>query len=243
MKTLATMLTLIALAAATTAVALAHGDEEVGELKLVVGFLDEPAYEGEINAVSVRVTRVDDSADASHHSEDPTGVEGLERTLQVEVTYVPTDTSKIMNLQAAYNDPGHYVAVLIPTAPGHYRFRLFGTIEDEAIDETFESHAGGGEFDDVQPASIVHFPESQPSVRELESAIRGAQQTAQQAAQQAQLAQQAQAAQQAQLAADSDSDAGALLGIIGIIVGAVGVATGAAAIVMATRARSSAARP
>ena len=227
MKTLATMLTLIALATATTAVALAHDDREKGDLKLVVGFLDEPAYEGEINAVSVRVARVDD-----HHPEDPVGVEGLEQTLQVEVTYVPTGTSKIMNLRAAYNDPGHYVAELIPTAPGHYRFRVFGTIEGDAIDETFESMAGGGDFDDVQPASVIQFPESQPSARELESAIRGVQETTRQAQE---------TARQAQLAAaDSDSGSDALLGIIGIIVGAIGVVAGGVALVVALQARNSA---
>ena len=225
-KTLAIILTLAALAAATTAVALAHGDEEVGDYKLVVGFFNEPAYEGGINAVSVRVTRTRDFA----------GVEGLEQTLKVEVTYVPTSTSKTMDMIALYGDPGHYVAYLVPTAPGHYRFRLIGTIEGNQIDETFESMAGGGDFDDVVSPSVLHFPESQPSLRELESATRGAQETAQQAAQQStQLA--------AQLAAaDSDSDAGALLGIIGIVVGAVGIATAAAAIIIATRARNSANR-
>ena len=241
MKTLAIILTLIALAAATTAVALAHGDSEQGDLKLVVGFLNEPTYEGEINAVSVRVARVDD-----HHPEDSEGVEGLAQTIQVEVTYVPTGVSQVMDLRAAYNDPGHYVAELIPTAPGHYRFRVFGTIEGEAIDETFDSMAGGGNVDDVQPASVIHFPESQPSVRELESAIRGVQETtrqAQDAAMQAQeTARQAQdAAQQAQLApADSDSDAGATIGIIGIVVGAIGIAVGGAALFVAFGVRNSA---
>lgn len=235
MKILTTIMILTALAAATTAVALAHGDEEVGELRLVVGFFNEPAYEGGINAASVRVTRGDDSAGASgstgmsgmSHSEDAVGVEGLEQTLQIEVTYVPTSTSKMMDLLAVYGDPGHYVAYLIPTAPGHYRFRLVGTIEGDQIDETFESHAGGGDFDDVRTMTGLHFPEPQPSLRELESAVRGAQDMAQQA-------------QLAAAAGDSDSDAGALLGIIGIIVGAIGIATGAAAIVMATRARNSA---
>ena len=234
MKTLAMILTLIALAAATTAVALAHGDSEQGDLKLVVGFLNEPTYEGEINAVSVRVARVDD-----HHPEDSEGVEGLAQTIQVEVTYVPTGVSQVMDLRAAYNDPGHYVAELIPTAPGHYRFRVFGTIEGEAIDETFDSMAGGGNVDDVQPASVIHFPESQPSVRELESAVRGALETAQQAQDAARQAQDA--AQQAQLAAaDSDSDAGATIGIIGIVVGAIGIAVGGAALFVAFGVRNSA---
>ena len=217
MKILTAIMILTALAVATTAVALAHGDEEVGDYKLVVGFFNEPAYEGGINAVSVRVTRAGDFS----------GVEGLEQTLKVEVTYVPTSTSKTMDLLAVYGEPGHYVAYLIPTAPGHYRFRLIGTIEGDEIDETFESMAGGGDFDDVRTQTGLHFPEPRPSLRELESAVRGAQDMAQQA-------------QIAAAAEDSDSDAGALLGIIGIVVGAAGVAIAAAAMVVATRARKSA---
>lgn len=235
MKILTTMMILTALAAATTAVALAHGDEEVGDYKLVVGFFNEPAYEGGVNAASVRVTLAGDSAGMSgstgisgmSHSDDAVGVEGLDQTLQVEVTYVPTSTSKTMDLLAVYGDPGHYVAYFIPTAPGHYRFRLIGTIEGNEIDETFESMAGGGEFDDVRSQTGLHFPEPRPSLRELESAVRGAQDMAQQA-------------QIAAAAEDSDSDAGALLGIIGIVVGAAGVAIAAAAMVVATRARNSA---
>ena len=233
MKTLAAILILAALAVATTAIALAHEDEETGDYSLVIGFLNEPAYEGEINAVSVRVTHVDDHAT---HSAEPDGVEGLDQTLQVEVTYVPTSTSKTMDLIPVYDDPGHYVAYLIPTAPGHYRFRLFGAIEGEEIDETFDSMAGGGNFDDVQTASAIHFPEPLPSVREIESAIRGVQEAQQ--AQQAQLAQQAQQTQQARLADDSDTDADAPLGIIGVATGVVGIVVGAAAMIVATRRKS-----
>ena len=36
---------------------MAHEDREEGGYKLVVGFLHEPAYEGERNAVSLRVTK------------------------------------------------------------------------------------------------------------------------------------------------------------------------------------------
>ena len=226
MKILGTIMILIALAVATSAVALAHGDREDGDLNLVVGFLNEPAYEGELNAASVRVTRVDDSGGASHSSEE--GVEGLERTLQIEITHVPTSISKTMNLRAAFGDPGHYIADIVPTAPGHYRFRVFGTIEGDAIDETFDSHAGGGDFDDVVSMAGLYFPEPQPSMRELESAARGAQEMAREA----QIA--ASAASE-----ESDSGAGALMGIIGIVVGAVGVAVGAAAMVVAIRAKNS----
>ena len=57
-----TMAALVAMAAfvvpvSGTGQALAHEDREEGGYKLVVGFLHEPAYEGERNAVSLRVTK------------------------------------------------------------------------------------------------------------------------------------------------------------------------------------------
>ncbi len=105
-------------------------------------------------------------------------IEGLRDTLRVEVTHVPTAVSKTMDLHAVFDDPGHYTADLIPTSPGHYRFRFIGAIEGEPVDMTFDSKAGGGDFDDVQTASAIHFPQSVPSARELESAVRGVQDTA-----------------------------------------------------------------
>ena len=134
MRTLITILIAAALAATASSAAFAHEDRETGGYKLVVGFLHEPAYEGERNAVSLRVTKESEdeqeepTAKAGHaqHEPEPVAVEGLQETLQVEVTHVPSNVSATMNLRAVFNDPGHYAADLIPTSPGHYRFRFFG---------------------------------------------------------------------------------------------------------------------
>ncbi len=159
-----------------------------------------------------------DSHDEAHHAEArPTHVEGLQDTLKVEVEHVPSGVSRVMDLRAASNDPGHYTADLIPTSPGHYRFRLFGSIEDTEIDATFDSRAGGGDFDDVSPATAIHFPQEMASARELESAVRGAQETARQA--------------------QDASDSGAALGAIGIAAGLLGAALGGAALAMSIRGR------
>ena len=173
MRTLITILIAAALAATASSAAFAHEDRETGGYKLVVGFLHEPAYEGERNAVSLRVTKESEdeqeepTAKAGHaqHEPEPVAVEGLQDTLQVEVTHVPSNVSATMDLRAVFNDPGHYAADLIPTSPGHYRFRFFGVIEGEAIDATFDSRAGGGNFDDVQVASAIHFPDAVASPR------------------------------------------------------------------------------
>jgi plastocyanin len=154
--------------------------------------------------------------------EEPTPVEGLENTLQVEVTHVATGVSKTMKLRTIFRDPGHYTADLIPTAPGQYRFRFFGTIEGMEVNETFES--GPGRFNDVQPISNLYFPESVPAARELESAVRGTQTAATQA-------------QVAALQAEDRASSASTMGIIGIVLGAAGIAFGAGAAAMALRRR------
>ncbi len=230
-RSLIAILIVAALAAMASSVVLAHEDREEGGYKLVVGFLHEPAYEGEKNAVSLRVTKGsgDEEEESSgmemgeQHDAEAPPIEGLEDTLQVEVTHVPSAVSKTMNLRAVFNDPGHYAADLIPTSPGHYRFRLFGAIEGEQIDAIFDSKAGGGYFDDVQPAAAIHFPDAVVSARELESAVRGLQ-----------------AASEETLDTDDAPDsATATMAIIGIVLGAGGMAFGCVSLVLSIRSRNS----
>ena len=256
LKTIATTMTIIAVGAAavlTAAVAFAHDGDKIGDYTAVVGFLNEPAYEGAFNAVSLRVTKEVEPEDDHHHGSGQSGghhhhedeepeivpVEGLQDTLQVEVTHVASSISTTLPLRAYYGEPGHYIADLIPTSPGHYRFRFFGKIEKTDVDETYDSWAGGGKFDDVIPASAIHFPEPVPSNRELESAVRGAQQTAERAYDAAISADTAAAsASDAAISADDGVSNAAMMGIIGIAVGAIGAALGAVAIFMSARARN-----
>ena len=166
-----------------------------------------------------------DSSGEGLDEEKSAPVEGLQDTLQVEVTHVPSETSRTMSLRTVYDDPGHYVADLIPTSPGHYRFRFFGAVEGTPMDKTFDSKAGGGGFDDVQAASVIHFPETVASAREVEGTARGAQTAAQQARQEA-------------ISASDKASGAATMGIIGIAVGAIGVAIGGGAFAMSLRRRN-----
>jgi len=180
----------------------AHEGREVGNYRLNVGWIVEPAYEGFPNGVEIRVIKVAESGGDDHHGEstaatddhhhdstaadddhhgDSGAVQGLENTLQVEVVYVSTDASRVVSLSADADEPGRYTADLIPSAPGVYEFRVFGAIEGMLVDETFASEGGGGDFDDIQSPVALQFPEELPSAREMESAVRGAINTAEEA--------------------------------------------------------------
>ena len=160
-------------------------------------------------------------------------VEGLEETLRVEITYVPTGESRLLELRAVAEHSGRYIADLIPTAQGVYELRVFGSIEGNSVDETFVSYGGGGGFSDVLPASDLQFPVQLPEVREIEGAVRGALDTAQQAQNAALAAQSA--------SATNGSSSGNTLGIIGIVLGGLGVLAGAAGLVVAIMSRESSA--
>ena len=162
---------------------------------------------------------------AGQHEGVAVPVEGLEGSLQVEVTHAGTGASRVLDLEAVWGDPGHYVAGLIPTASGVYEFRVFGNVEGMDIDETFASIGGGGGFDDIQSSAELQFPEQLPETREIVGAVQGARDIAQQA-QDAAIA-----------AAGSSSGGGNALTIVALIVGIVGVLLGTGGVFLALTAR------
>jgi hypothetical protein len=182
----------------------AHGGREVGPYEFNVGFMDEPAYEGRLNGVDLRIEL----------AESGTPVEGVHKSLQVEVTHISSEGSKTLELQPVKGEPGRYTADLIPTAPGEFRFRFFGTIEDMAIDEAFES--GPDHFAAIESSAALQIPHQLPEMREVGAAARGSMDTAVQA---------------------QDGAATATgLAIAGLLLGAIGAVAGVGALVM-TRKR------
>ena len=166
----------------------------------------------------------EDSPEASHNQPEAAPVEDAYETLQVEVTHVPTGASKVLNVRPLFNAPGEYVGDLVPTAPGVYEFRFFGTIGGKTVEETFVSKGAGGDFDDVRSSVDLQFPVKLPELREIEGAVRGAQNTAVQA-------------QDAAISADDSASSAAVLAIVGIVLGAVGITVGVGGVAVALKRR------
>lgn len=149
--------------AALPLAAAAHETREVaGEYQFVVGFLEEPAFVGDRNGLSLEVT-VPEAEEASpaaggemdHHG--GAGVEGLAGTLRAEVIY--GEESMELELSPAFGEPGAYRSVFFPTAEGDYTFRIFGEIDGVAVDESFTS--GPETFAAVEPR--LEFPSTESS--------------------------------------------------------------------------------
>lgn len=159
----------------TSGLVFAHEGREVSEYVIEIGWRVEPAYTGLMNGPEITVTRhgAEDeeehteteatvgpeqehsNAETEEHTEEENnGINGLEDTLQIEVSFGPA--SRVLNLQPVLGEPGYYTADLIPMRPGDYTFRVFGTIEGVEIDETFS--AADGQFSTVEPIEDIQFP-------------------------------------------------------------------------------------
>lgn len=132
-------------------VASAHESREVGAYTFSVGFLDEPVFSGQKSGLDLRVAR----------GEEP--VEGLEETLEAEVTFA--GQSRTLEISPVFNQPGAYRSVFFPTAAGPYTFHIFGEVEGQAVDESFTS--GPETFSEVQDVAGGQFPVQFPATGDI----------------------------------------------------------------------------
>lgn len=122
--------------------ALAHDHRDVGDVTMTVGFISEPAIQGDTNGITLEVMKGE------------TPVTGLADTLKAQVIF--GDQTRDFDLVPAWNEDGVYEAVFIPTEPGDYTFRFFGTIDGVDVDESFTSSPEG--FDSVTARADLEFP-------------------------------------------------------------------------------------
>jgi hypothetical protein len=151
------MLTMLVLLAGPAA---AHEERHVGDLDLVVGFGQEPAYAGQPNSVELLL------------STGGNPVTDLGDTLTVSVGF--GDQSKDLSVEpffevGEFGTPGDYRAWFIPTRAGQYSFHFTGTIRGTKIDETFTS--GPKTFGDVDNPTDAEFPVQDPTNGELSDRI------------------------------------------------------------------------
>jgi hypothetical protein len=130
-----------------------------GDYTFVVGFLKEPALEGDSNGIDLRVSTAGDQP-----------VDGLEKTLKGEV--IVGGATLPLELKPRFRTPGAYDADFVPTRPGTYIFHFSGTVEGKPVDERFES--GPGRFDDVAAVGPLQFPDKVPTGVELQRALTAA---------------------------------------------------------------------
>jgi hypothetical protein len=135
--------------------AAAHERRTVGPYTFVVGWLAEPAYVNQLNALDLTVT---ETATAK-------AVEGLEKTLKAEVVAGGASTVRQLTVAARFGLPGKYQGQVVPTKVGDYTFHITGTVNTTTIDERFES--GPGRFGGIEDIAPLQFPVNVPANGDL----------------------------------------------------------------------------
>jgi hypothetical protein len=152
-KTLRAFILALCLAILVPLTAFAHGHTEVGDYELVIGFHNEPAYQGEPNGLDLFVTNLTTG--------EP--VNGLEETLRVELIYGASKQE--LTIETQFGQDGAYTAHVLPTEAGDYTWHIWGDIEGTPVDVSMTSSPDT--FSSVQPKSEVAFPSAEPTLNEL----------------------------------------------------------------------------
>jgi hypothetical protein len=234
----------IAAVALLVGAAQAHVLKDFGPYSVALGWVHEPTYVGQLNAVQVVVKDANGKPVTDLASGD----------LKVVVSVSGQDSASL-DLVPTYDDdtglgtPGDYEAPLIPTVPGDYTFHLTGKIHDTAVDETatssdltFESAV---DDTDIQfPTKVPNFTELSTRLDRLDARVTAAASAAPSAPAAAAPSLDTTAVSAASTAAASAGDAAkqaqdaastALL--VGIVLGGLGVILGGTALFIATRRR------
>lgn len=139
---------LVSATIALPATALAHERRTIasGKYDVVVGWDVEPAYQGQKNAASIRISQGGGNAAVP--------VTGAEKTLKVQIRQ-GTDVREFP-LRTVFGQNGYYVADIVPTRAGDFQWTFVGDINGDAVNDTFDT--ADGKFNKVEPVTGLQFP-------------------------------------------------------------------------------------
>jgi len=127
---------------------LAHEHITVGDYEISVGWLNEPPVAGQANGIEIGVTNI------STGEEQP--VEDIS-SLTVRISY--GGQNRELAVEALGEDnPGQFVAPILPTIPGQYTLTFGGQLGDTPVDAEVEP-------EEVAPADTIQFPAVESSVQ------------------------------------------------------------------------------
>ncbi|HEV2906667.1 MAG TPA: hypothetical protein VGZ50_05070 [Actinomycetota bacterium] len=175
--------------------AMAHETRQVGEYEFVVGWWTEPAFANQPNGPEVTISRAGKPV-----------VEGV--ALSVDVIFGEETTTYELEpafVVGVFGEPGNYNADLVPTRPGTWTYRIYGTVEDLEVDETFTS--GPETFGDIEDPAENAFPVADPNNAELSERIET----------------ESDRVAEFETQTEEDVSSARTLGLIGLIVGVVGL--------------------
>lgn len=143
-KSIAALPLIALLALPLAASAHEHQVFEINGIKyeLSIGSANEPVYVGDKTGLQLSVSKVGVVSGHEGHHDHASGegaVEGLEKTLKVEM--IMGNAKKEFALAPTYAAPGAYNTVFYPTKAEPFSYRIFGTIDEIPVDILFTCKA------------------------------------------------------------------------------------------------------
>lgn len=148
------MTIIVASALLASGTTYAHERRTVGPYQFIVGWLNEPAYVGQLNSLDLRITDT--------RTNQP--VTGLEKSLTADVAAGGIAPYKL-TVTARFGTAGAYNGWVMPTVTGSYTFHITGTIDTQKVDEKFSS--GPGTFGDIENTADLQYPTKVPVADQL----------------------------------------------------------------------------
>jgi hypothetical protein len=136
--------------------AYAHERRMVGPYQFIVGWLNEPAYLGQLNSLDLRIS------DTRQNPAAP--VSGLEKTLTADLAAGGL-APYTLTVSARFGTAGAYNGWVMPTVKGTYTFHITGKIETQTVDEKFSS--GPNTFGDIEDTTALQYPVKVPVADDL----------------------------------------------------------------------------
>lgn len=206
--------------------ALAHEEIEQGDVRIVGGWTNEPPYVNQINGIELNVTRISNGQPINN------------ALAQVDVSMRKGGETKPLEFQPT-EEPGHYVAEILPTQTGQYAIAFQGTIAGAAFN-------GQLEIEDVGNTRLLEFPPASSSggvsdevLEQLQTVITDLTAQVDQATIASEKAQQAaQAATESAAEQKVAADRAYLFGMVGVGVGVAGIIIGVVALTRGREARA-----
>jgi hypothetical protein len=107
---------------------------------ITVGSINEPVFIDDKSGAEAFIALADPADPLNSDSNGTTNVEGLEKTIKFEIS--AGDKKKEIEVEPAWQDPGHYEATFYPTIETTYNYRLFGAINNVTVSLDFQCALG-----------------------------------------------------------------------------------------------------
>jgi len=190
-----------------TGLVSAHVVKTFGTYTVALGWVHEPTYVGEENAVQAVVKDAKGNPVADLNAGDLTVTVSIGGQTSDPIPLVPT-----LDPDTGLGTPGDYEGPIVPTVVGDYTFHMTGSIHGTAVDETATS--SDATFDSGSVTLSIEFPNKLPAISDLSTKVDAVDGRASSANT---------TATNAQNSANTALTAGVVVGGLGVVLGLIGI--------------------